>query len=99
MTRHRESDTADFPHLHEFARGYLHQDLIPEYGSSAAAAKAYVADLKPADRQQLAAEATRFRDMIANFKIDDVNAAFGNLGAATRFKSADEVLRVLEALI
>lgn len=98
MTRRLEIDVAHFPHLREFARGYLHQDMVAEHGSPIAAARAYVADLTPADRKQLSAEVARFREMLAGFPLDAINLVFAKLGAAARFKSEEDVRRTLDAL-
>lgn len=45
----------DLEALSTFARGYLHEDAIAEYGSAAGAARAYVADATEEDRRRVAA--------------------------------------------
>lgn len=98
MTRQRRINGLDPRLLREFARGYLHQDALLEYGSAIKAAKAYVADLNPTARGQAAAEALWLRKTMTEFSIGDSNAVFAKLGAAVRFKSKEEVDRVLEVL-
>jgi len=99
MTRRPEFDVARFPHLREFARGYLHQDMIPEHGSPIIAARAYVADLSPGDRKQTAAEAAKLREAIAGMTIDDINLLFAKLGAAVKFRAEEDVKQTLDVLI
>jgi len=99
VTRPHEFHADDFPLLREFARGYLHQDMVPEHGSAETAARAYVVDLSPAERKQVAAEAARLREVIAHWSEGQINVALAELGAAVRFKSRDEAAHVLEALI
>jgi hypothetical protein len=41
------------PALVDFARGYLHEDYLEEYGSLAAAANAYVSEATPRDVARL----------------------------------------------
>ena len=98
MSGSQEFDAKDFPHLREFTRGYLHQDMVSEYGSAVGAAKAYVADLNEAERKQLAAEGMRFRKTISDLPIDEINTIFAKLGAAMQFKSNEEVTHVLNIL-
>lgn len=89
---------AEFPQLSEFARGYLHQDLIPEHGSALQATKAYLNDLSPAERKKTADEAFRFRAIAQNWMSSEVNEAIAALGGSWNFISADELLQVLQTL-
>jgi hypothetical protein len=45
----------DLDALSTFARGYLHEDVIAEYGSAIGAARAFAADASADDRRRLAA--------------------------------------------
>ncbi len=45
----------DLEALSAFARGYLHEDAVAEYGSAVGAAKAYAADASEEDRRRVAA--------------------------------------------
>ena len=51
----------DLPALREFARAYLHEDVMSEYGSAVAAASAYLADASPAEASHLASDLDRLR--------------------------------------
>jgi len=89
---------ADFPHLSEFARGYLHQDVVPEYESVLKAAEAYLRDLTPQERKQVAEEAARFRTLAQKWTTADRTAAFAALGASWTPLSADSLNTLLHAL-
>jgi len=91
-------DAADFPRLSEFARGYLHQDLIPEYGSVLNAALAYLDDLSDRERQQAAAEAFRFRAVTHEWHNAEVNSAIATLGGSWSFVAKGELQEVLRTL-
>lgn len=91
-------DPSDFPHLAEFARGYLHQDLIPEHGSATKAAKAYLHDLSPSNRKKAADEAFRFRGLVQNWMSSEANAAISKLGGSWNFISTDELAEVMQTL-
>ncbi|MGZ4787523.1 MAG: hypothetical protein ACXVZX_03320 [Terriglobales bacterium] len=101
MTRNSDShglDRAQFPHLSEFARGYLHEDLIPEHGSPLQATIAYLHDLTPAERKKIADEAFRFRATVKEMSSAGVNSAIARLGASWTFISKDELDQVLQTL-
>jgi hypothetical protein len=53
----------DLPALHEFARGYLHQDVAVEHGDAAGAARAFVADASEEERRALVVDLRRVRDV------------------------------------
>jgi|1185.fasta_scaffold133306_2 hypothetical protein len=84
-----------FPMLREFARGYLHQDLLVEYGSVMEAAKAYVSDLRAAERKELAAESRQMMTSARNWKAAELNQQLHRMGAAWNFVSYDEFEQVL----
>ena len=94
----RKIDPAEFPFLREFARGYLHQDLIPEHGSALQATKAYLNDLAPADRRRVADEAFRFRGLVRNWTGAETNSAIASLGGSWHFISSGELNEVLHTL-
>ena len=101
MTRtshHPQFDPAQFPRLREFARGYLHQDLIPEYGSAFEATRAYLRDLAAADQKEAAAEAFRFRGLAQHWSNQAANQAIAALGGSWTFISKDELNQVLQTL-
>ena len=89
----------DFPRLREFARGYLHQDMLREYGSAEQAARAYWADLKEEEREEVQAEAVRFGALTRASPWEEIDEALMNLGAAWRPRSKDEWIVVNEVLL
>ena len=50
---------ADVPAFADFARGYLHQDLMVEYGSALDAARAFVRDATDAERRAVVTDLAR----------------------------------------
>jgi|tagenome__1003787_1003787.scaffolds.fasta_scaffold20088520_2 CdiI immunity protein len=92
MKQHH-ANPKQFPHLAEFARGYLHEDVIPEHGSAVAAAKAYINDLSLEDRRALSNEVRHFRAQHLDFQ--ETSTTFG---AAWKFTDQLESNGVLDAL-
>lgn len=97
-SRVNKFDPAEFPHLAEFARGYLHQDLIPEYGSVLQATQAYLHDLSASERKQTASEAFRFRGAVQHWSNQEMNEAIAALGGAWAFISKDELNEMLQTI-
>ncbi len=87
-----------FPLLREFARGYLHQDMVPEYGDANGAAKAYISDLGKTERKGLAAEARKMATAAKNWTNDEVNQQLHGMGAACTLASRDELIELLRIL-
>ena len=81
--------------LGQFARGYLHQDLIPEYGDVMKAAKSYVSDLKSSDRKHLATEAQGMLTISREWSTAELNQQLHRMGSAWTFVSNDEFEQVL----
>ena len=50
---------ADFPALHEFLRGYFHQDMADEYGPPEGAARQFCKDADAGQRKAVAEEWAR----------------------------------------
>ena len=94
----RRRDQPDFPHLSEFARGYLHQDLIPEHGSALQATLAYLRDLTPAERKKVADEAFHLRGALKELSSAEANQVMAELGSSWTFVSKDELEQVLQTL-
>lgn len=89
-------NTIDFPLLAEFARGYLHQDMIPEYGDAKGAARAYMHDLSSTERKKLAAESRKMTSAARDWSNHEVNRRLRRMGAACSFASKDELLELLK---
>ena len=87
--------TLQFPLIREFARGYLHQDLLPEYGGVMQAANAYLRDLSDHERKQLASEAQRMLSSIHRQSAAELNRQLHTLGSSWTFISTDEFSQVL----
>jgi hypothetical protein len=86
----------NFPKLAEFARGYLHQDLVAEYGSSSQAARAYLEDLTAAERMELSSEVMRLRNALRYSPT--IKDPLRNLGAACDVSGEEELSRLLHTL-
>ena len=84
-----------FPLLRDFARGYLHQDLLAEYGDVVRAAETYLSDLNAADRRTLASETREFMTKIHDEDTAELNQRLHKMGSSWTFVSADEFQRVL----
>jgi hypothetical protein len=81
--------------LREFARGYLHQDLIPEYGDVMSAARSYLSDLAASERRQLAAEAQAMLAATREWNTTELNQQLHRMGSAWTFVSIQEFEQVL----
>jgi hypothetical protein len=89
-----EVNSNNFPLLAEFARGYLHQDLVPEHGSPLKAAEAYLRDISVTEHARLAVEARKFRSLTRGG--DDANAAMQKLGSVWIFRNKSELEQLLQ---
>jgi hypothetical protein len=77
-------DAATLPALAEFARAYLHEDVVAEHGSAAGAAAAFRRDASPDEQRQLAGDLARLldaartwsADRLVRFFSDDLRAAW-----------------------
>lgn len=78
-----------YPEIHAFVRGYLHEDVVEEYGSPAQAAKNYRAGAGQHRLQQMKSEWARF--LAINTDVKTANAALQHLGSAWQFSSMDEI--------
>jgi len=57
--KHRLPRASEVPALAAFARGYLHQDVIAEYGSATGAATSFAEDASDEERRALIADLER----------------------------------------
>lgn len=70
------------PAIHQFLRGYLHQDWQDEYDSPAEAAQQFCDDASPEERQDLAREWETFRRQTKNLSLPAVSKVLNSkLGA------------------
>lgn len=96
MTKRTQKPPSDFPHLREFARGYLHQDVVPEHGNPHQAALTYLSDLQQSERAALSAEAVRMRTTARHWTTEQLNQELAELGATWSFVAADEFIDILQ---
>ncbi len=87
---------ADFPHLNEFVRGYLHEDLVPEYGNPYKAALAYLKELPAKEHPGLAEEAKRMRTAAQQWSTRQLNEQLAKMGSKWTFVTSDEFLEILQ---
>lgn len=101
MTGHQKPISAtDFPALHNFLRGYFHQDMKDAYGSAAGAASAFWHDAAPADRTALSRDWQRFIRQTNGMPLDEINRILtGPLGSSYSLQKPeiDEISRILGA--
>ena len=88
----------EFPMLTEFARGYLHQEVVVEYGSTSAAASDYIEDLEYDERKQLAKEVEGFREATRGHSHSETNKALQLLGSAWEFPAERDLGAMLDKL-
>jgi hypothetical protein len=82
--RRRRLDARSLTALVDFARGYLHQDVIAEHGSANGAAAAFCEDASDDERRRLAEDLLRLSDAargwpaatLARFFADELGAAW-----------------------
>jgi hypothetical protein len=91
---------SQLPALHNFLRGYFHQDMKDEYGSAVGAARAFCKDASSADRSALSAEWSRFAKQTASMSLDQVNQLLtGPLGGSYSLAEGDiaQIASILKA--
>jgi len=71
---------SDFPALQRVFSGYLHEDFLDEYGSPAAALRAFQQDADAAERLEFRTEAQRFLERTAPVEFKEVRAFAARLG-------------------
>ena len=87
-----EISAASFPALHQFLRGYLHQDWQDEYDSPAEAAQQFCEDTDGDDRHQVADEWIAFRQHTKNLSYPAIATLLSDkLGSSWHLKSPDDL--------
>ncbi|MEP7305077.1 MAG: contact-dependent growth inhibition system immunity protein [Acidobacteriota bacterium] len=71
---------SDFPGLQKVFSGYLHEDFLDEYGTPAAALRAFRDDADPAERLQFSTEARRFLERSGQVPFNEVRVLVARLG-------------------
>lgn len=69
-----------FPELHRAFAAYLHEDLLKEHGTPAAALRAFLEDATPAERTRFVKESKQFLARTAALDFSEVLALLARLG-------------------
>lgn len=91
----RHIKPSDFPELRRVFSGYLHEDFQQEYGSAAAAVRAYEADADDEERRRFRAEARRFLELTEPLEFAKVLALLSRLGCRWKPPSRDALAEVV----
>jgi hypothetical protein len=86
---------SDFPALQRVFSGYLHEDFLDEYGTPAAALRAFLQDADPSERLRFRTEVQRFLERIAPLDLKDVRAIIARLGCRWMPPSRKALVAVL----
>jgi hypothetical protein len=78
---------SEFPALHEFFSGYLHQDFRDEYASAAGAANAFRKDASDAEIKAVQKEWKRWRSPLAKASAAQLAIELRKLGASWQPRS------------
>jgi len=93
--RRRTLSASDVPALAEFARGYLHQDVMTEHGSAAAAVRAFCRDSTGPEQAALTSDFARLIAAAADWPPTALARWFrDDLGAAWSPDSFDDVVEL-----
>lgn len=99
MTTEMNSWRNRYPLLHQFFRGYLHQDFPEEYGSVAGALREYREDAGAEEFGQFAIEWNRFRGETRQLDATEIDLILcGELGGSWHVAGANELERFTEAV-
>ena len=94
----KQSSGKKFDALREFFSAYLHEDFRDEYGSAAAAARAFRGDASEEEIAAAGAEWKRWRGELEESSLEEIHRAVRELGAAWRPESVEDLDRVGEVL-
>jgi len=95
--RHTKFESADFSHLREFLRGYLHEDWPDEYGSVGEAVEQLWTHTGTASIARVANEWEKFQQ-IAGGQFETTVELLGQLGGAWNPTSQADLDQMGEAL-
>lgn len=96
MPRRAPRRLHDLAALRDFARGYLHEDVLAEHGSSRDAAAAFARDASDDERRRVLDALERVSDAWPAAKL--ARLFTDTLGAAWTPASRDEVRALIEAI-
>lgn len=102
MTSHKsgvhEIDGAHFPALRAFLRGYFHEDMAEEYGSTEEAVRQFCEDADSGERKAVEAEWKRFMEQTHGQPLKTVNELLTrSLGSSCTLATPEELLKISEA--
>ncbi len=97
MAKSRRDDT-QFPALRDFLRGYFHEDLADEYGSSKDAASQFAKDADSTQRRSVAQDWSRFLHANRHRPLSQINELLRSLGSAWNFDSLSELEEIEQIL-
>ena len=102
MTSHKldvqQIDGAHFPALRAFLRGYFHEDMAEEYGSTEEAVRQFCEDADSGEREAVEAEWQRFVQQTQGQPLKTLNQLLTkNLGSSRTLASPEELLKISEA--
>jgi hypothetical protein len=86
---------SDFPELQRVFSGYLHEDFLEEYGTPAAALRAFQEDAGEAERERFMHDARQFIDRTASLDFTDVRALVADLGCRWTPPSREALVALL----
>ncbi len=99
MTEGASGNVEQFAAVRAFVRAYLNQDYEDEYGTPAAAARAFCDDASEEERKRVVQEWGAFVASVAGLSVDEVNARLtGELGSGWSIRDVRELKRVTLAL-
>ena len=99
MTKERNPWRTRYPLLHQFFRGYLHQDFPEEYGSIAGALRDYRKDAGEEEFASFAAEWNSFLDETRELGVPEIDRILSaELGGSWHVASAREIARFTQAV-
>ena len=92
MTRREASE---FPELARVFSGYLHEDVVVEHGSPAAALRKFHDDASPAEWDRFQREALRLAELAEARDFDDICRMVQRLGSRWIPPSAEALITLL----
>ncbi len=87
-----------YPLLHQFFRGYLHQDFPEEYGSIAGALRQYRADAGEEEFARFASEWNGLLSETSELSAADIDRILSELGGSWHVASRREINRFTSAI-
>ena len=91
----KEWKASEFPVLRRVFSGYLHEDVLEEYGTAVAALRAFREDANTSERLRFRTEARRFLEQTALLDLKEVRARLSRLGCRWRPPSRKALVALL----